>query len=102
MTSFWKSKFATTTKYLNNTAGDPSTPGMQHGPQVSQIQFDVSLIGYLYPRSSGFQCMIGNIEFSKEKGAMAHIRGIQLREEEVFIKPTIFTHRYQGVKIPWE
>ena len=44
MTSFQESNFTATTMYLNDTAGNPSRPSMQHGPQVSQIQFNVSLV----------------------------------------------------------
>ena len=46
--------------------------------------------------------MIGNIESGKERGEMVHIRGLQLREEGLFIKPTILTHRHQGVKFAQE
>ena len=37
-------KFTAITKDLGDATGDPFTPGTQHGPQVSQIQFDVSLV----------------------------------------------------------
>ena len=33
---------------------------------------------------------------------MVHIRGMQLREEGLFIKPMIFTHHHQGMKIAQE
>jgi acyl-CoA reductase-like NAD-dependent aldehyde dehydrogenase len=34
-------KFTEVAKALGTAAGDPFTPGTEHGPQVSQIQFDV-------------------------------------------------------------
>lgn len=34
-------RFTEVAKALGAAAGDPFTPGTEHGPQVSQIQFDV-------------------------------------------------------------
>ncbi|KIJ92760.1 hypothetical protein K443DRAFT_685075 [Laccaria amethystina LaAM-08-1] len=77
-------KFTAITKYLGDTTGDPFTPGTQHGPQVSQIQFD-RVMGY--------------IEAGKEEGAKVHIGGVRHGEDGFFIKPTIFTDCHQGMKI---
>ncbi|GLB39770.1 putative aldehyde dehydrogenase family protein [Lyophyllum shimeji] len=61
---------------LTNATGGPFEPGTQHGPLVSQTQFD-RVMGY--------------IESGKSEGAKVHIGGVRLGNEGFFVQPTIFT-----------
>ncbi|RDB20392.1 Aldehyde dehydrogenase [Hypsizygus marmoreus] len=80
-------KFTEVAKYLGATTGDPFTIGTQHGPQVSQTQFD-RVMGYI---NSG-----------KEEGATVHIGGARHGDKGYFIQPTIFTDVKPEMKIVQE
>ncbi|KAJ7733066.1 aldehyde dehydrogenase [Mycena maculata] len=69
---------------LGKAAGDPFSAGTQHGPQVSQAQFD-RIMGY--------------IESGKSEGATVHLGGERHGSEGYFIKPTIFTDCTPDMKI---
>ncbi|KAJ6587442.1 aldehyde dehydrogenase [Mycena vulgaris] len=77
-------KFTAVVKGLGSATGDPFSHTTQHGPQVSQIQFD-RIMGYI---SSG-----------KESGATVHIGGDRHGTEGYFIQPTIFTDCTPDMKI---
>ncbi|KAJ6587570.1 aldehyde dehydrogenase [Mycena vulgaris] len=77
-------KFTALAKGLGSATGDPFSHTTQHGPQVSQIQFD-RIMGYI---SSG-----------KESGAKVHIGGDRHGTEGYFIQPTIFTDCTPDMKI---
>ncbi|KAJ7708120.1 aldehyde dehydrogenase [Mycena rosella] len=80
-------KFTAVVKGLASATGDPFTSTTQHGPQVSQTQFD-RIMGYI---SSG-----------KESGATVHIGGDRHGTEGYFIQPTIFTDCTPDMKIVQE
>jgi len=69
------SKFTELAKALGSATGDPFSHGTEHGPQVSQTQFD---------RVMGF------IDSGKKDGAKVLIGGERHGTEGYFIKPTIF------------
>ncbi|RDB27442.1 Aldehyde dehydrogenase [Hypsizygus marmoreus] len=77
-------KFTTIAKYLHAATGDPFTPGIEHGPQVSQTQFE-RVMGY--------------IESGKSEGATIHIGGARQGSAGYFIQPTIFTDVKPDMKI---
>ncbi|KAF8154948.1 aldehyde dehydrogenase [Crassisporium funariophilum] len=77
-------QFTAIARDLTNKTGDPFRPGTEHGPQVSQIQFD-RVMGY--------------IEDGKLGGATLHLGGERHGEEGFFIKPTIFTDCHPDMKI---
>lgn len=68
--------FTTLAKTLGDHTGSPFDPKTQHGPQVSQTQFD---------RVMGF------IKSGKQEGAKVLIGGERHGSEGYFIKPTVFT-----------
>ncbi|KAG6877042.1 hypothetical protein C0993_010844 [Termitomyces sp. T159_Od127] len=77
-------KFTAIAKNLADATGDPFVPGMQHGPQISQMQFD-RVMSY--------------IESGKQDGATVHIGGARHGKEGYFIQPTIFTNTKPDMKI---
>ncbi|KAG5337186.1 hypothetical protein C0989_010342, partial [Termitomyces sp. Mn162] len=77
-------KFTAIAKNLAATTGDPFAIGMQHGPQISQVQFD-RVMSY--------------IESGKQEGATVHIGGARHGQEGYFIQPTIFTNVKPEMKI---
>ncbi|KAJ7333293.1 aldehyde dehydrogenase [Mycena albidolilacea] len=77
-------KFTAIVKGLGQATGDPFDSNTQHGPQVSQTQFD-RIMGYI---ASG-----------KESGATVHIGGERHGTEGYFIQPTIFTDVTPDMKI---
>ncbi|KAF9445502.1 aldehyde dehydrogenase [Macrolepiota fuliginosa MF-IS2] len=72
---------------LTKAAGGPFEEGVQHGPQVSQTQFD-RVMGYI---SSG-----------KSDGAKVHVGGEREGEQGYFIKPTVFVDAKPDMKIMQE
>lgn len=81
------SRFTAVAQYLTQTAGDPFAPETQHGPQVSQTQFD-RVMGY--------------IESGKAAGATVHTGGGRLGADGYFIQPTLFTNCTPDMKIVQE
>ncbi|KAJ7478692.1 aldehyde dehydrogenase [Mycena galericulata] len=73
-----------TEKTKNISVGDPFAPGVDQGPQVSQLQYD-RIMGY--------------IDSGKEEGATVHIGGERHGTEGYFIQPTIFTDVKPEMKI---
>jgi len=73
-----------TEKTKNINVGDPFAPGVDQGPQVSQLQYD-RIMGY--------------IESGKKEGATVHVGGNRHGTEGYFIEPTIFTHTTPEMKI---
>jgi aldehyde dehydrogenase (NAD+) len=69
-------KFTALAQNLSDRTGSPFDPSTQHGPQISQIQFD---------RVMGF------IKSGKDEGAKVVIGGERHGTEGFFIKPTVFT-----------
>ncbi|KAG6811501.1 hypothetical protein H0H92_007149 [Tricholoma furcatifolium] len=80
-------KFSAIAKHLAATTGDPFAAGTQHGPQVSQNQFD-RIMSY--------------IDSGKQDGATVHTGGVRHGEEGYFIQPTIFTDVKPEMKIVQE
>ncbi|KAF8073989.1 aldehyde dehydrogenase [Lyophyllum atratum] len=80
-------KFTEVAKFLGSATGDPFGKGTEHGPQVSQVQFD-RVMGY--------------IESGKKEGATVHVGGARHGEEGYFIQPTIFTGTKPDMKIVQE
>ncbi|KAG6879810.1 hypothetical protein C0992_011361 [Termitomyces sp. T32_za158] len=80
-------KFTEIAKNLVAATGDPFVVGTQHGPQVSQIQFD-RVMSY--------------IESGRQDGATVHTGGTRHGEEGYFIQPTIFTNVKPEMKIMQE
>ncbi|KAG6901632.1 hypothetical protein C0995_009800 [Termitomyces sp. Mi166 len=80
-------KFSAIAKNLAATTGDPFGVGTQHGPQVSQLQFD-RVMSY--------------IESGKQDGATVHTGGARHGDEGYFIQPTIFTDVKPEMKIVQE
>ncbi|PPQ79486.1 hypothetical protein CVT24_010143 [Panaeolus cyanescens] len=78
--------FTGVTQYITAKTGDPFSGGMEHGPQVSQVQFD-RIMSY--------------IESGKSEGATLHIGGQQHDPASggYFIQPTIFTDCKPDMKI---
>jgi len=70
-------RFTALAKDLTDHTGSPFDPDTQHGPQISQTQFD---------RVMGF------IDSGKQEGAKIAIGGERHGQEGYFIKPTVFTN----------
>jgi aldehyde dehydrogenase (NAD+) len=70
-------EFTKIAQVLAENTGSPFNLDTQHGPQISQTQFD---------RVMGF------INSGKQQGATVHIGGERHGTEGYFIKPTIFTN----------
>jgi len=77
-------KFTAIAKFLGSATGDPFSQGTEHGPQVSQVQFD-RVMGYI---NSG-----------KEDGATVLVGGGRHGKDGYFIQPTIFTDTKPNMKI---
>ncbi|KAJ7606683.1 aldehyde dehydrogenase domain-containing protein [Roridomyces roridus] len=73
-----------TAKAQSIQVGDPFAPGIDQGPQVSQIQYD-RIMSY--------------IDSGKQEGATVHTGGERHGTEGFFIKPTIFTDVTPEMKI---
>ncbi|KAJ6480391.1 aldehyde dehydrogenase domain-containing protein [Mycena sanguinolenta] len=73
-----------TEKVKTIKVGDPFQPGVDQGPQVSQLQYD-RIMDYI---NSG-----------KQDGAKLHIGGNRHGTEGYFIEPTIFTETREDMKI---
>jgi len=80
-------QFTAIAKYLTSATGDPFSNETQHGPQVSQTQFE-RVMGY--------------IESGKQQGATLHTGGERHGDEGYFIQPTIFTDVKPEMKIVQE
>ncbi|KAF8877412.1 aldehyde dehydrogenase [Infundibulicybe gibba] len=80
----FKEAFTAVAKHLGENTGDPFHPSSQHGPQVSQTQFE-RVMGYI---NSG-----------KEAGAKVLIGGERHGNEGYFIQPTVFTDTTPDMKI---
>ncbi|KAF9563465.1 aldehyde dehydrogenase [Agrocybe pediades] len=80
-------KFTAHATEFSQKTGDPFGTDVQHGPQVSQTQFD-RVMGY--------------IESAKSEGAKVHIGGERHGNEGFFIKPTVFTDCTTDMKITQE
>lgn len=76
--------FAQASKGLQGATGDPFTATTQHGPQVSQTQFD-RIMGYL--------------DSARQDGATIHTGGERHGSEGYFIQPTIVTDCKPDMKI---
>lgn len=81
--------------------GDPFGAGVDQGPQVSDIQYDVSisLVSLMRHFSSAFQRIMGYINSGKTEGATVHHGGERVGSEGYFIEPTIFTNVTPEMKI---
>lgn len=77
-------KFTALAKDLADHTGSPFDPDTQHGPQISQTQFD---------RVMGF------IDSGKREGAKVVIGGERHGQEGYFIKPTVFTNVHPKMSI---
>ncbi|KAG6876991.1 hypothetical protein C0992_011139 [Termitomyces sp. T32_za158] len=77
-------KFTAITKNFAAATGDPFGIGTQHGPQISQVQFD-RVMSY--------------IESGKQDGATVHTGGTRHGDKGYFIEPTIFTDVKPEMKI---
>ncbi|KAJ7169303.1 aldehyde dehydrogenase [Mycena crocata] len=77
-------RFTEMVRALGSATGDVFDSTTNHGPQVSQLQFD---------RIMGF------IESGKKDGATVHIGGERHGQEGYFIQPTIFTDVTPDMKI---
>ncbi|PPQ64575.1 hypothetical protein CVT26_001973 [Gymnopilus dilepis] len=82
-----QAKFIEYASGLTNKTGDPFKLDTQHGPQVSQTQFD-RVMNY--------------IESGKADGAKVLVGGERAGEEGYFIKPTVFTDVNLDMKIAQE
>jgi len=80
-------QFTAVAQALGKATGDPFGVGTQHGPQVSQVQFD-RVMGY--------------IESGKAEGAKVQVGGQRHGSEGFFIQPTIFTDVKPNMKIMQE
>ncbi|KAG6815992.1 hypothetical protein H0H87_009598 [Tephrocybe sp. NHM501043] len=80
-------QFAAVANGLTSVTGDPFTPGTQHGPVVSQVQFD-RVMSY--------------IESGKSDGANVLVGGERHGNEGFFVQPTIFTDVNPDMKIVQE
>ncbi|TFK23194.1 indole-3-acetaldehyde dehydrogenase [Coprinopsis marcescibilis] len=81
------SQFTVSAKALGAATGDPFSDGIQHGPQVSQAQFD-RVMSY--------------IDSGKKEGAQVHIGGGRASDKGYFIQPTIFTGVTMDMRIAKE
>ncbi|KAF5309762.1 hypothetical protein D9611_013578 [Ephemerocybe angulata] len=79
--------FTAAAKGLAEKTGDPFASGTQHGPLVSQTQFD-RVMSY--------------IKSGKEEGATVHTGGERHGDKGFFVQPTIFTDAHPGMKIVQE
>ncbi|KAF6744112.1 aldehyde dehydrogenase [Ephemerocybe angulata] len=79
--------FTAAAKGLAEKTGDPFASGTQHGPLVSQAQFD-RVMSY--------------IKSGKEEGATVHTGGERHGDKGFFVQPTIFTDAHPGMKIVQE
>lgn len=88
-------------KALGDGVGDPFAHGTLHGPQVSQIQFDVRL----YPRpffltsQPGYISVLWDTSMEGKRKVPRSILGERLGQEGYFIQPTIFTECKPEMKI---
>ncbi|KAF9563464.1 aldehyde dehydrogenase [Agrocybe pediades] len=80
-------QFTKAAEHLASKTGDPFGTDSEHGPQVSQTQFE-RVMGY--------------IDAGKKAGATVHVGGERHGEEGYFIKPTIFTNTTPDMKIVQE
>ncbi|KAG6855556.1 hypothetical protein H0H87_001073 [Tephrocybe sp. NHM501043] len=80
-------KFSAIAKHLAANTGDPFASGTQHGPQVSENQFN-RVMSY--------------IDSGKQEGATVHTGGARHGEEGYFVQPTIFTDVTPEMKIVQE
>ncbi|KAL0959105.1 hypothetical protein HGRIS_014402 [Hohenbuehelia grisea] len=76
--------FTAAAKALAGATGDPFSPTTQHGPQVSQTQFE-RVMGY--------------IQSGKSDGANVLIGGERYGNDGYFIQPTVFTECKPDMKI---
>ncbi|KAF9261848.1 aldehyde dehydrogenase [Marasmius fiardii PR-910] len=76
--------FTQASKGLQSATGDPFAATTQHGPQVSQVQFD---------RIMGF------LDSARKDGATIHVGGERHGNEGYFIQPTIITDCKPDMKI---
>ncbi|KAL0959104.1 hypothetical protein HGRIS_014401 [Hohenbuehelia grisea] len=76
--------FTAAARALAGSTGDPFSATTQHGPQISQIQFD-RVMGY--------------IDSGKNDGANVLVGGERLGSEGYFIQPTVFTECKADMKI---
>ncbi|EKM77497.1 hypothetical protein AGABI1DRAFT_115102 [Agaricus bisporus var. burnettii JB137-S8] len=79
--------FTKTAEVLAGATGGPFEPGVQHGPQVSNLQFE-RVMGY--------------IKSGKSEGAKVLIGGERHGDTGYFIKPTVFTEAKPDMKIMQE
>lgn len=77
-------RFAEIATGLAAASGDPFETGNQHGPQISQTQFN-RVMGY--------------IDSGKKEGATVHVGGERHGEEGYFIQPTVFKDCTPEMKI---
>ncbi|KAG6856977.1 hypothetical protein H0H87_011366 [Tephrocybe sp. NHM501043] len=77
-------QFSSLANGLASATGDPFTPGIQHGPVVSQVQFE-RVMSY--------------IESGKSDGANVLVGGQRHGSEGFFVEPTIFTDVKQDMRI---
>lgn len=85
--------------------GDPFLNETDQGPQVSQIQYDVSFPTVSILFSSLIICIqriMGYIDSGKKQGATVHLGGERHGTEGYFISPTIFTDTKPDMKIVQE
>ncbi|KAG6837020.1 hypothetical protein H0H93_016227 [Arthromyces matolae] len=98
-------KFTDLTKRLAAATGDPFDVGTLHGPQVSQLQFDViwfPCYDLLASLMSPIQRVMSYIESGKQDGATVHTGGVRHGAEGYFIQPTLFTNTRPEMKIVQE
>jgi len=94
-----------TAKASSVNVGDPFGEGIDQGPQVSQIQYDVGTFFLLFfsllnPIFFFLKYRImGYIESGKKEGATLHQGGDRHGNDGYFIKPTIFTNVKPEMKI---
>jgi len=83
----FQERFVDFAKNLTLKTGDPFKHGTEHGPQVSQLQFD-RVMNY--------------IESGKADGAKVLVGGERYGNEGFFIQPTVFTDVNLDMKITQE
>mgnify|MGYP001299615678 FL=1 len=71
----------------NRKVGDPSTPGVEHGPQVSKRQFDT---------------VMGYIKKGKEEGGVLECGGKKWGTTGYYIEPTVFSNVTSDMTIAQE
>ncbi|GLB42996.1 putative aldehyde dehydrogenase family protein [Lyophyllum shimeji] len=91
-------------KGLASATGDPFEQSTQHGPLVSQTQFDVGSLLSLHDAvellmRSSLQRVMSYIESGKSDGANVHVGGVRHGNEGYFVQPTIFTDVKPEMKI---